>query len=225
MKIHRLLVPLAFLFVAACGGNQSSEMPAHDEAMHESMEEMPYEGPNAELIAELDASAELLMSKLDGLTEEQYAYQESPERWSIIGVVEHLVKSEDALRGMLADSVLSGEPMMETAEGAGDADMAVRAMMADRSNSIQTIPPLEPTGMFASLDEAVMAFEASRDETVEFLKSTDKDLRAYSRALDEGMPTMDGAQWVIFIASHVNRHCAQIDQVKAHEGYPVAAAM
>ena len=46
------------------------------------------------------------------------------------------------------------------------------------------------------------------------------DLRAYSGSLAEGVPPMDGAQWVIFIASHVKRHVAQIDQVKAHEGYP-----
>jgi hypothetical protein len=31
---------------------------------------------------------------------------------------------------------------------------------------------------------------------------------------------MDGAQVVIFMAGHAKRHVDQIEQVKAHEGYP-----
>lgn len=214
------------VFFAACGGNQSAEMAdtdAHDEAMQESMEDMPYDGPNAALIAELDESTEMLLAAIDGLTAEQWTYQESPERWSIAGIAEHLVKSESMIGGFLADSVLSGEPMAEIAENFDEADMGIRAMIADRSNPIQTMPPLEPTGMFATPNDARMAFEAARDKTIEFLMATDKDLRAYSGALAEGVPAMDGAQYAIFMAGHVKRHCAQIDQVKAHEGYPAAA--
>jgi len=81
---------------------------------------------------------------------------------------------------------------------------------------------MEPTGKYATPEEAAEAFEAARQVTIDFLKSTDKDLRSYSRALTEGMPAMDGAQWVIFLASHVKRHVAQIDQVKADPGYPAA---
>jgi len=219
MKILNFIAPFAFLFFAACGGNQSGDMAEHAEEM---MEEMPYDGPNADLIAELDESTDILLATIDGLTPEQWVYQESPERWSIAGVTEHLVKSENALRGILADSILAGEPSMEMPDSTMEADQGVRAMMADRSTAYPTIPPLEPTGMYATPDEAAAAFEATRDQTVEFLKATDKDLRAYSGTLDEGMAPMDGAQWVIFIASHVKRHVAQIEQVRAHEGYPSA---
>lgn len=223
MKSLKLFTPFVFLFFVACGGNESAEMAEHADAEHEMMEEMPYDGPNADLIAELDESTELLLSSIDALTPEQWVYQESPDRWSIAGVTEHLVKSEGVFRGLLVDSVLSSEPSMEMPDSTMEADEAVRNMMADRTNPIQTIPPLEPTGIYATPEEAAAAFEAARDETVEFLKTTDKDLRAYSRSLHEGMAPMDGAQWMIFCANHVKRHVDQIEQVKAHEGYPAAA--
>ena len=223
MKILRLITPFAFLFFVACGGDQSGDMAEQDAPAQETMEEMAYDGPNADLIAELDESTDMLLAAIDGLTPEQWVYQESPERWSIAGVTEHLVKSEAGLRGMLVDSVLAGEPMMEVPDSTMEADQAIRAMMADRSNPIQTTDAMEPTGMYATPEEAAAAFEAARDETVEFLKNTDENLRAHSGSLTEGMPPMDGAQWVVFIASHVKRHIAQIEQVKAHEGYPAAA--
>ncbi|HEY5564150.1 MAG TPA: DinB family protein [Rhodothermia bacterium] len=220
MKILNFIAPFTFLFFVACGGNQSGDMSEQVAPAQEM--EMPYDGPNADLIAELDESTDMLLAAIDGLTPEQWVYQESPERWSIAGVAEHLVKSEGALRGMLVDSVLAGDPSMEMPDSTMEGDQAVRAMMADRSTAYPTTPPLEPTGMYATPQEAAAAFEAARDETVEFLKSTNTDLRAHSGSLAEGMAPMDGAQWVIFIASHVKRHIAQIEQVKAHEGYPSA---
>lgn len=220
MKIYKLLIPAALLFFAACGGNQPAEMPGHEEGMAEEAEEMAYEGPNAELIAELDEGSEMLLNAIDGLTPEQWVFQESPDRWSIEGITEHLVRSEDMFRSLLEDSVLTGEPNMEMAESQSPADSTIRNMMLDRSKPIKTIEPLEPTGMYATPDEAKAAFEASRAKTIEFLETTDKNLRAYSRALSEGMPVMDGAQWVIFMANHVKRHVKQIDQVKADPNYP-----
>jgi hypothetical protein len=220
MKTLRLLTPFALLFFMACGGNDSAEMAEHEESMEESMEEMAYDGPNADLIAELDESADMLLSAIDGLTDEQWSYQESPERWSIAGVTEHIVKTEGMLLGFLSDSVLAGEPSMEMATGTDSVDAAIRAMMADRTNPIPTAPALEPAGVYASPAEAKMAFEEARAATVDFVKSTDKDLRAYSGQIAEGLPMMDGAQIVIFMAGHAKRHVAQIDQVKAHEGYP-----
>jgi len=220
MKIYKLLVPFAFLFFAACGGNQSADMAEHAEGMAEETEEMPYEGPNADLIAELDEGSEMLLNAIDGLTPEQWVYQENPDRWSIEGVAEHIIKAEDNLRSILEDSVLSAEPMMEMPDSTEEADMAVRNMMLDRSKKYKTSPDLEPTGMYATPDEAKAAFEASRAKTIEFLETTNKNLREYSRALAEGMSAMDGAEWVIFMANHVKRHVQQIEEVKASEGYP-----
>jgi hypothetical protein len=212
MKILRLITPFAFLFFVACGGNQSGDLAPAPEMM----EEMPYDGPNADLIAELDESTDMLLAAIDGVTPEQWVYQESPERWSIAGVTEHLVKSETGLRGVLIDSVLAGEPMMEMPDSTMEADQAIRAMMADRSYPIQTTDAMEPTGMYATPEEAAAAFEAARDETVEFLKNTDENLRAHSGSLAEGMPPMDGAQWVVFIAGH--------DVVQWRTGRPEAAS-
>ena len=50
--------------------------------------------------------------------------------------------------------------------------------------------------------------------------TTDADLRAYSGTVTEEIDPMDAYQWLIFSAGHVERHSAQIEQVKAHEGYP-----
>lgn len=220
MKLYKLVVPFAFLFFAACGGNKSADMAEHGEGMEAEAEEMAYDGPNADVIAELNEGSEMLLNAIDGLTPDQWVFQENPERWSIEGVTEHIIKAENKLRGILEDSVLTGEPMMEMPDSTEAADAAVRNMILDRSTKYKTSPDLEPTGVYATPEEAKAAFEAARAKTIEFLETTDKNLREYSRPFAEGMAPMDGAEWVIFMANHVKRHVKQIDQVKADPGYP-----
>jgi hypothetical protein len=98
-------------------------------------------------------------------------------------------------------------------------DEQVVAMMEDRSNKLQAPEPIQPknTG-FTSIDEAIMNFKKSRGEHIKYLKNTTEDLRNHVVHMPFGY--IDCYQLLLFIAAHNNRHTQQMNEVKAHPGFP-----
>ena len=186
------------------------------------MEETPevYSGQNAELVAEFNAGAVVLLNAIEGVSADQWTYRESEDRWNIAEVCEHIIMAEQGLVGGFVANLVSGEPSTDNAGGFAEMDAGVRAFSRDRSNPVQTNEQMEPQGIYATPAEAKAAFEAARASTLEFLMTSDADFRAYSGTVTPEIEPMDAHQWLLFAAGHVERHSAQIEQVKADEGYP-----
>jgi hypothetical protein len=62
-------------------------------------------------------------------------------------------------------------------------------------------------------------FQESRAKTIEFLKDT-KELRQHALESAPLGKTLDGYEWVLFIAAHSERHTKQIEEVKADPNFP-----
>jgi hypothetical protein len=73
-----------------------------------------------------------------------------------------------------------------------------------------------PKGKFSDIAESLGSFRKLRATMRDYAKTTQDDLR--SRKLLEG--TMDVYQWFLMISTHSQRHILQIQEVKAHAGYP-----
>ncbi len=177
---------------------------------------MPEMTENEMLAEALESNTAAFHAALDGLSEEQLAYQESDDRWSIAGVAEHIAVAHGAMYEMLA-GVLEGEPVA-TRPDSMMTDDQIYAMITDRSTAFQAPDPFQPSGRFESMDDLVAAFDAAQGNLTDVLKS-DKNLRNYYGAHPAGIE-MDAYQWVKFIMGHAERHLAQIQQVKDHAGYP-----
>ena len=67
-------------------------------------------------------------------------------------------------------------------------------------------------------EEALASFMKNREKLIEYVKSTNEDLRNHVATLPFGM--IDSYQFVLFIAAHSNRHTQQIIEVKADPNYP-----
>ncbi len=111
---------------------------------------------------------------------------------------------------------------MKAGPGAADrdfakADAAVLARIPDRSHKAQAPPQLVPTGRWTP-DETLKHFLASREKTIEFMKTT-PGLRAHVADSPIGQP-LDAYEWLLFIAAHSKRHTEQIDEVKADANFP-----
>jgi hypothetical protein len=214
-----LPVFLAFLF-AACGGGESSDYSAS--SAEEAPEAAPeaYSGPNADLVAEFDAAGVVFMHAIEGVEGDAWTFRESEDRWSIAEVCEHIIMAEQGLVGGFVAGLVSGEANADPSAANTEMDEGVRAFSRDRSNPVQTNEAMEPKGIYATPDEAIAAFSEVRAGTLEFLKTSEVDFRAYSGTLTPEIEPMDAYQWLVFAAGHTERHSAQIDQVKAHEGYP-----
>ena len=62
-------------------------------------------------------------------------------------------------------------------------------------------------------------FTESRDKTIEFIRTTQEDLRSHTLP-HPVMKTLDAYQWVLLLSAHSQRHTAQIDEVKSHANFP-----
>ncbi len=222
--MKNILPILTLLLLSACGGDnaeydQTAEADDAEQAMDEAVA-AAYTGQNADLVAEFNAGAEILMAAIDGVNGDQWTYRESDDRWSIAEICEHIVMAEQGIVGGFVTNLVSGEASTDDTGEYAEKDAGIRTYIRDRSNPVQTSEEMEPKGIYATPEEAIAAFKEVREQTLEFLMTTDADFRAYSGTVTEEIEPMDAYQWLIFSAGHVERHSAQIEQVKAHEGYP-----
>lgn len=177
-------------------------LKARCEAMH-----------HADLLEAFIANQIAVDDAVRALTTAQWTFQESPERWSVGGVTEHVTRSEDFIRQTIETEVLAS-PAASTPDSLDD---TIARRVRDRSTRFTTIPPLEPQGLYATPSEALAAFHAARARTIDMLASAKLDLRAHAAPHPLGM-TLDAHQW--FMAGHVDRHLQQIADAKAHAAFP-----
>jgi hypothetical protein len=177
--------------------------------------------PDAErrvLTDHLAKSSQEFLGSVKGLTPEQWTYKAGPDRWSIADCAEHIALSEDFLRELIANKVLTSEPSPERIEARKPLDEKVLAMIVDRSFKAQAPEPLKPSNKFSSPQGAVDHFKQSRAETAALAASRD-DLREHAGE-NPAFKELDAYQWLLFLSGHTMRHTAQIQEVKDSPGFP-----
>ncbi|WP_222982094.1 DinB family protein [Flagellimonas meishanensis] len=159
-----------------------------------------------------------MLQVLDGLSEEQLNFKPSEGEWSIAECVEHIAISENAFEGFLKKTLAEGDnPALK--DSLVFKDEQLMGVLTDRSNKVKTSEPFEPSGKFGSHEETVQAFLSKRNEHIEYIKTTEDDLRnRFNQDLPFG--TVDGFQVIIFAAGHSERHILQMEEVMAHVDFP-----
>ena len=159
-----------------------------------------------------------MLSVLDGLSDDQLNFKPDVNTWSIAEVVEHLAIIENTFGGLVHKTVADGaNPALK--DSLVFKDEQIMPMISDRSNKVKTSEPFEPSGKFGSHEETLQAFLDKRSELIEYVKTTDDDLRnRYNNDLPFG--AVDGVQLIVFIAAHTERHVLQMEEVMAHSDFP-----
>lgn len=175
------------------------------------------------VVAHLERTQKLFGETLSGVTPEQWSFKPASDRWSLAEIAEHVAKMEDLLRGFVTGQVVNIPTPPDfvelTAEQYKEADARVLAQTTDRSQKGQAIAPARPTGAYKTVDEALQAFGEKRAKTVEYARTTQDDLRAHFTP-DQKLTRIDGYQYLLMLAGHLERHVAQMNEVKASAGYP-----
>ncbi|TAI47800.1 DinB family protein [Flagellimonas allohymeniacidonis] len=172
----------------------------------------------ATLIKYLEETRDHMKSVLDGLSEEQLNYKPTEESWSIAECAEHLAISENAFSGLIQKAVAAG-PNPTLKDSVKLKDDQLFGIITDRSNKVKTAEPFEPSGKFGSHEDTVKAFMEKRGEHIEYVKTTEDDLRnRFSNDLPFG--TVDGFQIVMFAAGHTERHVLQMEEVMKDREFP-----
>ena len=166
----------------------------------------------------LESTKKGVLDATNGLSDAQWNYKSTPDRWSLAQVMEHLAAAEDMIRGLVSEQVMKtpAVPVRETEE-LKKTDETVLAMVPDRSHKIQAPEPLQPTNRFGSPVAAQKHFVESRATTEEYLKNT-PGLRAHLG--DSPLGKLDGYEYVLLIAAHSERHTKQMLEVKADPNFP-----
>ncbi len=169
------------------------------------------------LIDQLERTRQLFLESVEGLSEEQWNFRVSEDRWSIAQCAEHITLSEDFIRTTITE-MLQGEPATaEQREGAVKDEMVLRRVV-DRSQKLQAPEPIQPTERWQGLGETVEEFRAERAKTVALTKKS-RALRSYV-STHPAFQELDAYGWLLFLSGHTERHTLQILEVKEADGFP-----
>jgi hypothetical protein len=165
----------------------------------------------------LESTKTNVLEATAGLSRAQWNFKPTPDRWSIAQVMEHIAASEDFIRENLLKEKVMVAPPGEPGRNVKQIDQAVLAMVPDRSHKAQAPEPLVPTNRFGSPDGSLKHFVESRAVTEQFL-GTAAGLREH--VMNGPVGSMDGYEFILFIAAHSERHTRQINEVKADPNFP-----
>ena len=165
----------------------------------------------------LTQSLQRLSSTVDGLSEAQLNFKATPESWSVAECVEHLTIAENMFDGML-QGALKEPANPAKRDSVTMTDEKLIGFISVRDTKVKTPEPFEPSGKFGSHKETLEVFTAKREEHIEYVNTTEDDLRNHYGKLP--FATIDGLQIMLFMSGHTERHVKQMEEVMAHENFP-----
>jgi hypothetical protein len=159
-----------------------------------------------------------VFDEVKGLSEAQLTFKPGADRWSVEECVKHIAMSEQMLWQMKEESLKQAASPEKRSEIKFTDEQLIQRV-EDRSTKVKTMEKLMPENIpFKTTAEALDAFKADREKLIDYVKSTNDDLRNHMATLPFG--TIDNYQMVLFIGAHSNRHTQQIREVKADPNFP-----
>lgn len=212
MKRISLLPLVAFAVLAMFASMTLAQTSAPKAAMLTDAE-------RKEAVKYLNETRKNFLAEINGLSEAQWKFKAGPDRWSVAEVAEHIAVSEETLMNMVADRIMKSPAMPEKKAEVKGKDAQLRQQVTDRSTKVQAPEMLKPTNRWATQAELVKSFNASRGKTINFVETSQEDLRSHFGA-HPILKDLDAYQWIILISAHSARHTAQIQEVKADPNFP-----
>jgi hypothetical protein len=110
--------------------------------------------------------------------------------------------------GLVIAAERSTEPVIN-----GRRERAIVELGANRTRKVEAPEVAIPNGRFSTLQEAVRAFLASRQQTMEFVESCHEDLRTLLTD-HPVLGRLNGHETLLVIAVHPVRHAGQIEEIR-----------
>jgi hypothetical protein len=160
----------------------------------------------------------MIIQETVNLTPEQWDFKESPGRWSIKEVVEHIAIWELLLTHEVSKALFTGlQPELNKTVKA-DSIYYGKIMEEKPHISVDYTKPFTytlPMGLNDGKNN-VAWFLKMRNESIEYIKTANDDLR--SHYFKPGRPNVH--QVYITIYGHTLRHLKQIKKIKGNPNYP-----
>ena len=170
------------------------------------------------LLDNLTRSREELICETKNLSPRQWNFKESPERWSINQIVEHIATWELLLDHEISRGLTAG-PQPELSKMARTDSEYVAFIMEEKPHVTEEYTKPFTFTIPMGLNEGknnLTWFLKMRNESIEFVTNTTEDLRVYFLKPGRGCTH----QVYITLFGHTDRHLRQIHKVKQHPSYP-----
>jgi DinB superfamily len=170
-------------------------------------------------VKQFETTRDNFLKSIAGLSEKQWTFKRAPDRWSVAEVAEHITISESTLLGLVQQRLMTSPAAPEKRAQVKGKDELIEEKVPDRTHKAQAPEFLKPTGRWPTEAQLVKAFETERLATIEYVRTTNDDLRDHFFDHPVFGP-LDGYQWLLLISTHSARHTAQIEEVKADPNFP-----
>ena len=167
------------------------------------------------VLVHFQMTGQMLAEQVRGLSRAQLEYKASPDRWNIRECVSHLAVAEPDYWRELMKAVKAAPDMDTKKSSATDADIMWYGI--DHVVHTKTGGGHEKVDTYKDADEALARFQALRATMIEYIKTTQDDLREHSFGDKE---VIDCWQWLLEISTHAERHIQQIREIKADPNFP-----
>ena len=167
------------------------------------------------LLVHFEMTTQMVAEQVRGLSPAQLEYKTSPDRWSIREVVSHLAVAEPDYWRDIQKALKATPDMKEKKSVATDADILWYGI--DRVEHTKTGGGHEKVDTYRDLGEALGKFQALRATMIEYIRTTNDDMRAHSFGDRE---VIDCWQWMLEISTHAERHIQQIREIKNDPNFP-----
>ena len=180
-------------------------------------------GERDQAMSHLHGTRKMVLDLIAPLSEAQWTFKTGPERWSIAECAEHITETENLLRGMIIQSAkklpLDEAKRTERSTKREVSAKAVLTTMTDRSKTATAPGEVRPTGRYATKAALVAMLNTRRDETIQYVETTEDDLRGRFFKMGPSRE-MDLYEMILMISGHSERHLLQMKEVTAAPGYP-----
>lgn len=169
------------------------------------------------LVDNLTRSRDELIKETQGLTKAQWEFKESPDRWSINQIVEHIAIWELLLSHDISRAYNAGAKPDRIKTAGPDSTFVNFIYETTPHYSLEYTKPFSytiPMGI-NPLANNLAWFLKMRNESIDFVGKTPDDLRVYFRSTTGSIH-----QAYIYVFGHTDRHLRQIRKVKQHAKYP-----
>jgi hypothetical protein len=167
------------------------------------------------LLVHFEMTTQMLAEQVQGLSPTQLEYKASPNRWSIREVVSHLAVAEPDYWRDIQKALKATPDMKDRKSVASDADILWYGI--DRVVHTKTGGGHEKVETYKNMEQALGKFQALRATMIEYINTTNDDMRAHSFGDRE---VIDCWQWMLEISTHAERHIQQIREIKSDPNFP-----
>jgi uncharacterized damage-inducible protein DinB len=162
-----------------------------------------------ELIETLEKSRQDLHAAVEGIDDASARTRPVEGRWSVLECVEHVATAERRFLARLEGAVRLDSPSIDPQREAN-----VSAVVLDRGRRLQAPEPVQPSGRFANLVDALADFDATRAQVIRFAEARYSELRTIA-GQHPVFGQVTGYELMLIIAGHACRHAAQIREARA----------